>query len=104
MAARGKGGATKQNLRAARDVARAEIVAKVVQDAIWRFNDESEETLSVYDVMGVVVQDLIGEGLCPACLKGAIEDGFDRAGADGDTHVATDGEGALTRNEDGVYH
>ncbi len=90
--------------RALRDVARAELVAKVVEDAIWRFNDEHEETLSVYDVMGAVVEDMIGEGLCPACLREAIDSAFTRADADAETHVSTDGEGTLTRNDDGVFH
>lgn len=95
---------SEEKMRTVRDVARAEIISKVVQDAIWRFNDEAEEAVTVYDVVGAVVQDLMAEGLCPACMRGAIDDAFVRAEVDAETHVADDDAGTPTRNEDGVYH
>ncbi len=90
--------------RAMRDSTRAETVARLVEDAIWRFNDEQEETISVYDVLGMVVEDLLTEGLCPACLAGALDDAFARVNADRDTHVTDESLNLVIRNDSGVYH
>lgn len=95
---------SEEKQRAMRDVARAEITAKMIEDALWRFNDESEESLTVYDLVNGVVQDMIVEGLCPACLRGAIDDAFERAEVDTDTHVAGDEAGPPKRSDDSVFH
>ena len=95
---------TKEDLRNMRDAARAEVVAKVVEDAFWRFNDDHEDTISVYEVIGAVLEDLIRDGLCPACLSAALDDAFTNANADRETHV-TENEAARPRKEeDGVFH
>ena len=67
---------TEDEQRTMRDSTRAETVARLVEDAIWRFNEEHEETISVYDLLGMVVEDLLAEGMCPACLAGAVDDAW----------------------------
>lgn len=95
---------TEDEQRTMRDSTRAETVARVVEDAIWRFNEEHEETISVYDLLGMVVEDLLAEGMCPACLAGAVDDAFARVNADRNTHVDEDSPNLVIRNDSGVYH
>lgn len=95
---------TEDEQRTMRDSTRAETVARLVEDAIWRFNEEHEETISVYDLLGMVVEDLLAEGMCPACLAGAVDDAFARVNADRNTHVDEDSPNLVIRNDSGVYH
>ena len=95
---------TEDEMRAMRDSTRAETVARMVEDAIWRFNEEHEETLAVYDLIGVVVEDLLAEGMCPACLATAVDEAFERVNADRDTHVTEESPNVVVRNDSGVYH
>lgn len=95
---------TEDEQRRMRDSTRAETVARLVEDAIWRFNEEHEETISVYDLLGMVVEDLLAEGMCPACVAGAVDDAFARVNADRDTHVNEDSPNLVIRNDSGVYH
>lgn len=95
---------TEDEQRTMRDSTRAETVARLVEDAIWRFNEEHEETISVYDLLGMVVEDLLAEGMCPACVAGAVDDAFARVNADRDTHVNEDSPNLVIRNDSGVYH
>ena len=95
---------TEDEQRTMRDATRAETVARAVEDAIWRFNEEHEETISVYDLLGMVVEDLLAEGMCPACVADAVDDAFARVNADRDTHITEDSPGLVIRNDSGVYH
>ena len=95
---------TEDEQRMMRDATRAETVARVVEDAIWRFNDDHEETVAVYDLIGIVIEDLLAEGMCPACLANAVDDAFQRVNADRDTHVTEDTPNLVIRNDSGVYH
>ena len=94
---------TKDDLRNERDATRAELVAKLVEDALWRFNDDHEDTISVYDVLGAIVEDLMRDGLCPACLSAALNDAFERTDADRETHV-TDADTPRPGDQGGVFH
>lgn len=95
---------TEDEQRTMRDATRAETVARAVEDAIWRFNEEHEETISVYDLLGMVVEDLLAEGMCPACVADAVDDAFARVNADRDTHITEDSPSLVIRNDSGVYH
>ena len=95
---------TENEQRAMRDATRAQTVARAVEDAIWRFNEEHEETISVYDLLGMVVEDLLAEGMCPACVADAVDDAFARVNADRDTHITEDSPSLVIRNDSGVYH
>ena len=95
---------TEDEQRTMRDSTRAETVARMVEDAVWRFNEEHEETISVYDLLGMVVEDLLAEGMCPACLATSVDDAFERVNADRDTHVTDESPDLVIRNDSGVFH
>ncbi len=95
---------TEDEQRTMRDSTRAETVARMVEDAVWRFNEEHEETISVYDLLGMVVEDLLAEGMCPACLGTAVDEAFERVNADRDTHVTDESPDLVIRNDSGVFH
>jgi hypothetical protein len=81
---------TEEELKQMRDQVRADVAVKVVADALWRFNEEHEETLSVYDVVGFVFEGLIAEGMCPACLAEAVQRAFEETKADPNEHLNED--------------
>src|SRR5262245_57279243 len=62
--------------RRMRDDVRSQTTARMVEDALWRFNEEHEDTLSVYDVLSMVVEDLVKEGMCAACINESIAEAF----------------------------
>ncbi len=94
---------TEDQAREMRDATRADAVAKVVGDVLWRFNEEHEEAITVYDVIGMVVEDLIVEGMCPACLASAIDIAYTNASAARDVHI-TDDQPARRQNKSDVFH
>jgi hypothetical protein len=92
--------------RRMRDDVRSVTTAHLVEDALWRFNEEHEDTLSVYDVIGMVIEDLVKEGMCPACIGESINEAFTRAGVDPNVHVnEEDGLRVMANRPDGdVFH
>ena len=94
---------TEDQAREMRDATRADAVAKVVGDVLWRFNEEHEEAITVYDVVGMVVEDLIVEGMCPACLANAIDKAYSNANASRDVHV-TDDQAVRRLTKSDVFH
>lgn len=86
-----------------RDATRADAVAKVVGDVLWRFNEEHEEAITVYDVIGMVVEDLIVQGMCPACLASAIDTAYTNTNAARDVHI-TDDQAVRRQNNSDVFH
>ncbi|NJN50803.1 MAG: hypothetical protein HC809_02480 [Gammaproteobacteria bacterium] len=95
-----------ERARRMRDDVRAQTVARALEDLLWRFNEEHEETLSVYDVIGAVVEGLVGEGMCPACIAESITEAYQRANADPAQHVnEDDGMRVMPNRPDGdVFH
>ena len=94
---------TEDQAREMRDATRADAVAKVVGDVLWRFNEEHEEAITVYDVIGMVVEDLIVEGMCPACLANAIDIAYSNASAARDVHI-TDDQAVRRQTKSDVFH
>jgi len=91
--------------RRMRDDVRSQTTARMVEDALWRFNEEHEDTLSVYDVLSMVVEDLVKEGMCPACINESIGEAFTRAGANPEVHVNDDDGLRVLVDKDGdVFH
>ena len=91
--------------RRMRDDVRSQTTARMVEDALWRFNEEHEDTLSVYDVLSMVVEDLVKEGMCPACINESVAEAFTRAGANPDMHVSDDeGLRVLVDKDGDVFH
>ena len=101
---------TEDEAREMRDATRADAVAKVVGDVLWRFNEEHEEAITVYDVIGMVVEDLIIQGMCPACLANAIDIAYTNANAARDVHIMdeqagrTDEQPIRRQNKPDVFH
>ena len=94
---------TEDQAREMRDATRADAVAKVVGDVLWRFNEEHEGAITLYDVVGMVVEDLIVEGMCPACLANAIDIAYSNAKASRDVHV-TDDRAVRRQTKSDVFH
>ena len=69
-----------------RDELRMEVAIQTAKDVLFRFEENSEGNRSVYEVLGFLLQDLISEGLCPACLNEVIAAAFTETGANVDIH------------------
>ena len=76
------------------DDVRLETSLQTIKDVLWRFEDACEGRRSVYDVLGCLVEDLIQEGVCAACINETVNLVFDAVGADPERH----------RDEESVYH
>ena len=95
-----------EEARRMRDDVRSQTVVRTVEDALWRYNEEHEETLSVYDVIGMALEGLIAEGMCPACIAESVQIAFERAGVDPNEHIQ-EGDGdrpTMNRPDDDVLH
>lgn len=71
-----------------RDEMRADFALQTVKDVLWRFNESNEGTLSVYDLLGYLLEDLVKEGFCPACVTEVIDEAWHRAGVNPNEHRA----------------
>jgi hypothetical protein len=77
---------------------------QTLQDVLWRFNESNEGTLSAYDVLGFLVEDLVQAGFCAACISEAMDAAFERTNADRLQHSADDETGVIPRSSDDVFH
>ena len=84
-----------------RDDVRCEVTLQALEDILWRFNESNEGTMSVYDVVGYLVEDLIREGFCAACVSETVAAAIERSGEDPSTH--REQEGPL-RDPGEVFH
>ncbi len=84
-----------------RDDVRCEAALQTLQDVLWRFNESNEGTLAVYDVLGFLVEDLVKEGFCAACVSETVSAALARTGMDLTQHREEDG---LVRGPDDVFH
>lgn len=64
-----------------RDELRMEVAIQTTKDVLFRFEETTEGNRSVYEVLGFLLQDLLNEGLCPACLNEVITAAFAETGA-----------------------
>ena len=55
--------------RQERDDVRCDSALQTMQDVLWRFNESNEGTLTAYDVIGFLVEDLVQSGFCAAYLR-----------------------------------
>ncbi len=95
---------TDENLRQQRDDVRCDVALQTMQDVLWRFNETNEGTLSAYDVIGFLVEDLVQSGFCAACISESIDAAFERCNADRVQHKADDEAGIIPRSPDDVFH
>ena len=84
-----------------RDDVRCEAALQTLQDVLWRFNETNEGTLAVYDVLGFLIEDLIKEGFCAACVSETLTQALERTGIDLKRHREDEG---LMRGPDDVFH
>lgn len=70
------------DLARARDDARCEAAVQTLKDVLWRFEETSEGAYSLYDLIGYVVEDLVREGCCAACINESMAAAFQDIGAD----------------------
>jgi hypothetical protein len=86
-----------------RDDVRCEVALQTVEDVLWRFNESNEGTLSVYDLMGFMIEDLVKEGFCAACVNEVVSASLKRTGQDLSQHREEDVEGVV-RGPDDIFH
>ena len=86
-----------------RDDVRCEATLQTLEDVLWRFNESNEGTLAVYDVLGFLIEDLVKEGFCAACVSETVATALERSGQDLATHREEDGELPL-RGPGDVFH
>jgi hypothetical protein len=86
-----------------RDDVRCEAALQTMEDVLWRFNESNEGTLAVYDVLGFLIEDLIKEGFCAACVDETIRTALERTGQDLTRHREDDGDSPL-RGPGDVFH
>lgn len=85
---------TDDNVTNQLDEVRMEVAIQTIKDVLLRFEENGEGTRSVYELIGYILQDLLTEGLCPACLNEVLTVAFTETGADAQTH----------KDEDSVFH
>lgn len=84
-----------------RDDVRCETTLQTLEDVLWRFNDSNEGTLAVYDVLGFLIEDLVKEGFCAACVHETLTEALERTGMDVTRHREEEG---LQRGPGDVFH
>ena len=77
-------------VRKARDEARCHLVVQTVKDVLWRFDESSEGHYSIYDMLSFLVEDLVAEGCCAACVHESVTAGFEQAGVNPLEHKPDD--------------
>lgn len=86
-----------------RDDLRCEAALQTLEDVLWRFNESNEGTLGVYDVLGFLIEDLVKEGFCAACVNETLKTALERTGLDLTQHREEDSESPM-RGPDDVFH
>lgn len=81
--------------QAREDEVRLDAALQTIKDVAWRLEEISEGRRSIYDVVTYLIEDLVREGACPACLNEAAESAFRELGADTSNHQ---------EGEDSVLH
>jgi len=84
-----------EELKQVTDEARLETVLQTIKDIMFRFDEQSAGTYTLYDLVGFLAEDLVEEGCCAACIKEAVDAAFDQAGIDTTQH---------RQDGDAVYH
>lgn len=75
-----------EELARTRDEVRCEATVQTIKDVLWRFDELAEGTYSIYDLIGYVVEDLVKEGCCAACINDSLAAAFNEIGADPTEH------------------
>ncbi len=81
-------------LKQARDDLRCEAAVQTLKDVLWRFEEMNEGTYTMYDLIGYLVEDIVQEGCCAACINETLTASFKEVGADPTEH-RKDGDAVL---------
>ena len=84
-----------EELKQVRDDARCEAAVQTLKDILWRFDEIGEGNYNLYDLLGFVVEDLVREGCCGACVHETMTSVLERLGVDPTVH---------REDPDAVYH
>jgi len=74
-----------------RDDARCEAAVQTLKDLLWRFDELSEGTYTLYDLLGYLLEDLVRDGCCAACIDETVSSVYKELGVDPQVH-RQDGE------------
>ena len=72
--------------RKERDDVRCEVAVQTLKDVLWRFDETSEGERSIYDLLSYMLEDLLREGVCPACVNETVAAAYTAAGVDPAVH------------------
>ena len=78
--------------RRIRDEARCDFTLQTIKDVLWRFQEMGEGTYTLYDAIGYLVEDLVKEGCCAACIQETITGAFQHLGVDTTQHRPEEGD------------
>ena len=81
---------TDDEQKQARDDARCQAAVQTLKDVLWRFDETAEGNYSLYDIVSYVIEDLVAEGCCAACLNESVAAAFEQSGADPFEHKPDD--------------
>ena len=73
------------------DDVRLEAALLTIKDIMWRFEEVSEGRRSAYEIVGCLIEDLVREGLCPACISESVANIFQGMGVDPTVHIEDQG-------------
>ncbi len=69
------------------DEVRIESALSTIKDVLYRTEEVSMGSISMYDLVSYLAEDLIREGGCAACIADAVERAFSETGANTEEHV-----------------
>ena len=81
-------------LKQVRDDARCDMAVQTLKDVLWRFEETGDGTYNLYTVIGYLLEDLVREGCCGACLSETLAAVLTELGVDPTVH-AEDGDSVL---------
>lgn len=79
-----------KDLQEMRDGARIELALQAIKDIFWRFNEQGESDLSISDLLGCLMEELLREGFCPACMSELLQAACERTESDPAVHRGED--------------
>ena len=81
---------SEEEIKQVRDEARCEAAVQTLIDVVRRFEETSEGSYTAYDLVGFLVEDLVRDNLCPACITETVAAVFQDLGADPTRHIASE--------------
>ena len=80
-----------EDLKRGRDDARCQVAVQTLVDLLMRYEQLDEGTYTAYDVLSYVMEDLIREGSCAACIQDALLSACNQTNTDPGVHHSEEG-------------